>query len=251
MTSLSVRPASIHVLKLIVIALSSVSWMLSNVSQAHACTCLPISPSDMDEHFSVVFAGKAIDERTRYHPQSANPLSEVTGEYRYVTIYTLLVHTVWKGPSYEIVYMQSYSDILSTCGGGGPGHFAIGHEYLVYTGPRMTVYSCNGVHSLASAQEYLDELGAGQPPEPGTVAPGRESMDNWCSEGEVKLARSNGMRLRSDTKGCVAVSESASAADGEESGPPQWMLPTLAGVSGIYVGVLATTLLLRRRSGGT
>lgn len=241
---------SIYALKLALIVMLSVSFLFANVRDSRACSCSPTSPQNAGNIFEVVFAGKAVDKRTFYSPQSASPISEAYGEYRYETVYTFLVKTVWKGPSYEIVYIRSRNDPSSTCGGGDPGDFAIGSQYLVYTGPAMTVHLCSRNLPLESAKEDLEALGVGQPPESGTIAPRPGSMDSWCSEGEVELARSNGIRLRSDTRGCVSVSASGSAAGDEQAGFPRWVLPTVAGVSGIYLGVLGTILTLRRWGGG-
>ena len=275
------RMLPVSTIRVLFIVVISAIWLLVDTHQAHACVCERSSPAEARNSAGSIFAGRVIDARTYYHPSASFPFEETGGFYEFETVFTLKVNTVWRGRPYEITYIRSVHDQTSC--GGGKG-LIIGKEYLIYARSNM-VSTCDRAPSLASAQEDLAELGDGQPPESGTVAPRPVSMDNWCSDLEVRLAKSNYIRLRSGFMQCESDSASASSAAptleptptavttpivlaaavtsaptpvpspkpaevSQEATAPGWLIPTVAGVVGVLVGALATTLTLRRRGGG-
>lgn len=301
-------------LKLLLIVLLIASWLLIDVDETHACTCMPISPSEAFDAADLVFAGQVIDAQTFYYPVPKISRDVVGRDYFEDTVYIFLVSAVWKGEPKQVSYIISPQNSTSCTGRG----FSIGEKYLVYVESGVAVGPCSRIVRLDSAQEDLRALGAGQPPESGTVATRPFSMDNGCSW-EARILAKVGFQHDRDLRGCFEAFASTSAATptpqptptavptptpppatptpqptptaaatqtpapptstpqtaptaapmpttlaaavrsapdvkpaaiAEEVGAPEWLLPTVAGVAGVFVGVLGTTLALRRRGGG-
>ncbi|MCY3749488.1 MAG: hypothetical protein OXG64_09350 [Chloroflexi bacterium] len=84
-------------------------------------------------------------------------------------IYEFKVHTVWKGPLYEkILILRSVGvyDKGTPCEGEAK-QYTVGQEYLVYDYIGMG----SRTNLLHNANEDLVELGEGQRPVPGSIAP--------------------------------------------------------------------------------
>ena len=251
-------------------------------------------------------------------------------------VFEFKVAKIWKGPSYEYVYLQSASS--EACGAA----FSRGSEYLVYSADGTSAYLC-GRTRLSSAQDHLDVLGDGKPPERGTRAPELPIMRTWLSGQEMihqlerlvskvkaeldprlsptttdpaigtqgastipnpdlqlsriqRLARTLHRLLEERmsrphtptpeptptavptpkpvpatptpqptpppvptpatlaaavTLGPTPIQAPQPVAVSEDSDTPEWLTPAVAGIAGVLVGVLGTTLLWRRRGGGT
>ena len=255
--------------RLLLIILLSASLLLIDVDETHACSCMPISPSEAFDNADMVFSGIA-KERTIFYRPSADVyqiLSE--GIYNSEAAFELEVTSIWKGNPHEHIYIVN---TVHPCGWG----FALGKEYLVYAQVRddhLTTSGCGRTRPLASAQEGLDALGEGQPPEAGTRAPRPSIMDRWLDPHAMiqKLARSQSKLLaeleRERSRQLEPTATPASTPEptptiaptvppaptqepaglGAAAGTPAWPIPTIAGVAGVFAGVLGTTLLMRRR----
>lgn len=242
---LGIAPA--NTLKLILILLVSASLLLLDVDDTHACVCSPTSPSDDFDGALTVFSGKAIAKRDLYRPISSRELSSSMGLMYLITlndnhpshkqfIYEFQVDTIYKGSNFH--YMYIVTSLI--CGRG----FTLGERYLVYAGPGMTTGQCDGSHMIGSdiAPEVLETLGEGQPPRAGTWQP--RPLRGWYSADEmVEIVFEALYSVLYDLERESRVPPPA----------PGWLIPTaagVAGVAGVVVGALATTLLLRRRGGG-
>ena len=308
--TLPLRMASVYAIKLMLIVLLSVSLMLIDTYKAHACSCRAITPSEAFDSADLVFAGQVIDAQTYYYPVPEISRNAVGRDYFSDDVYTFLVSAIWKGKASEISYIISSQNPTSCTGRG----FSIGKKYIVYAKSGISVGACSRIVHLESAQEDLRALGAGQPPESGTVASRPWSMDNGCSW-EARILAKVGIRHDRDFRRCFEAFASASATSPtpeptataapsptptpgstptptpvpatptpqpepspvlspvtlaaatasaqtpvttpqlavvvEEAGTPQWLIPAITAVAGVLAGVLATTLALRRRRGGT
>ena len=135
-------------------------WILLHPEQSYACSCVtPGSPSEEMDTSAAVFMGRVVSvrefERDDGLMSSADP-----------TTIEFAVSTVWKGPSYETMFLTTArSD--SSCG----FTFVEGEQYVVYSRDGSTVSLCSRTRSLSAAQHDLAELGKGQVPNPGTIAP--------------------------------------------------------------------------------
>ncbi len=123
--------------------------------ESSSCINPPVrSPTEALQMADVVFAGKVV------------AADSVPGGW----IYEFKVHTVWKGPLYEkvLLFLSVTADVEgSTCSKGARRLFSAGLEYLVYD--NISYY--NRTELLRWAKEDLAELGEGQRPVPGSVAP--------------------------------------------------------------------------------
>ncbi|MCY4112798.1 MAG: hypothetical protein OXG33_02515 [Chloroflexi bacterium] len=282
----------VFALKLTLILLITVSLLFTDSRHVRACTCEePIPLPEILDYFPMVFAGRVIDERLLYSPYAGmSPFSFELPDAA-ETVYTFLVSKIWKGPLYETVYIQEWK-AQSSC---SDRSFELGEEYLIYAEPpNMTVSFCSASKPLASAQEDLGYLGAGQAPEAGRVAPRPFGLEYWHSKEELiatvrrllarwgpepfptfPATRSTAMSTPTPVPGTptpqptptpASTPETPAVAATPEPPPipsphpagisqdasdPVWLIPTVAGVSGVIVGVLATTLLVRQRRGGT
>ena len=176
----------------VILSLSGL-WFLVDTHEAYACSCArPGSPSEELARVPMVFAGEVVSTWTfyDYFGQEINPpgvvdyfretseldfrdyVSTRAGSLLFLAQQnaTLLaefkVDTVWKGPLYETVFVQT-SAYGESCGIG----FAEGAEYLFYSS-----HSCSRTRPLDYAQQDLEELGEGRVPEPGTSAPRPDSI---------------------------------------------------------------------------
>ena len=117
--------------------------------RALACSCAgPTSALAATEHAEVVFSGRVM------------PFDE-GGKFE--------VYRVWKGevPATVPVFLIGPNPICFFS-------FDEGEEYLVFVTDRidglMASSICSGTAELGYAQEFLDELGPGRPPQPDTAA---------------------------------------------------------------------------------
>ncbi|MCY3958729.1 MAG: hypothetical protein OXG65_10590 [Chloroflexi bacterium] len=122
--------------------------------ESNACLPPPVgSPTEELRKASVVFAGKVI-------AASSVPNGR---------IYEFKVYTVWKGPIYEkVLILRSVGvyDKGTPCEGEAK-QYTVGKEYLVYDDIGMD----SRTNLLHNANEDLVELGEGQRPIPGSIAP--------------------------------------------------------------------------------
>ena len=118
----------------------------TQTSEARACSCMKISPSEGLSSSHAVFTG----EVTKLEPNTATKFAGVA--------VTLRVHKVWKGDVGEQVEVHTAGS-SAACGYG----FAIGETYLVYASrdeaDPMRVSLCSRTAPLADAKEDLDFLG--------------------------------------------------------------------------------------------
>lgn len=137
---------------------------LVRTERALACTCIYLDPQEAYSFHDIVFVGKAVRVHAIPEEENRGVGGEIVTEFR--------VSTVWKGPSYETLWVQS----------GWPGlcgfHFVEGEEYLVYVTDwhphgwgNLITSSCSQTRGLADGGDYLEALEEGRPPETGRVGP--------------------------------------------------------------------------------
>ena len=234
------RIAPAYALRMAMIVLFSAFWLLIDVDETHASTCEPISRSEAFDRAIAVFSGKVIAVHKLYRPTSSQELSGRRGLSYLMTlndshpthlqfISEFEVDTIWKGPNSRYKYVVR--------------SFALGKRYLVYLNASRTTRGCDASHliSPAIAPEVLETLGAGQPATAGTRAP--RPLPGWHSKDEM-------LEILFDSLDRVHVDQERERQQ-RQRGTPGWLIPTAAGVAGVLVGTLATTLTLRRRRGGT
>ena len=129
---------------------------------AHACSCpSPRPPLEAFANSESVFAGKVVAV------SDFPPDGYASYDPRFVTF---KVGTVWKGPSYEVMFVTTPLSEAS-CG----FTFIEGQQYIVYAWKEVDVVLCSRTRLAAYAQEDLDALGKGSMPKAGSIAPVPES----------------------------------------------------------------------------
>ncbi len=262
--ALPLRMASIYALKLILIMLLSVSWLFVDVDRVHACSCFPIDPAEAFDRSTAVFSGEVVDSHLLYadlvdylNISNIRRLNDIMSDPTILVLfYEFKIDVIWKGHPYEYVYLMTSSS--DACG----AVFQPGKKYLVYSGDGTSAYLCGSVR-LESAQQHLDALGRvgqGRLPESGSRAPRPPSMSERISaEGMVarlsgslyELLEERNSKSPTPTPTATPAPTPQFARVSDEAGAPEWLIPTVAGVAGVLIGVLTTTLTLRRRRGGT
>lgn len=135
-------------------------WVFLHPEQSYACSCVtPGSPSEETATSAAVFMGRVVSVRE---------------SNRDSTTIEFGVSTVWKGPSYETTFLTT-DRLDASCG----FTFVEGDKYVVYSRDGSTVSLCSRTRSLSEAQHDLAELGKGQVPIPGTIAPTPASSTSW------------------------------------------------------------------------
>ena len=117
-----------------------------------------------------VFAGTVVS--AQYHPFTPDGGHYVSMQFK--------VHTVWKGPLNETMFVKTGA---TTCGMRGVDSLLYGvpegvdfvPEYIVYAsdwwGDGLWTGLCDRTYYAKYAQQDFAELGAGRKPTPGSVAP--------------------------------------------------------------------------------
>ena len=151
---------SVHVIRLIlVLSLILIIWFFATTTESYACSCDdPGSPSEELERSAAVFAGKVVSIRDPDGPDVSDSENHLTIGFE--------VDTVWKGPTYETMYLTT-SPHGPACGFG----FVEGEKYIVYSHDGSSAHLCTRTKLLSAAQEDLDALGSGGATRPGTSAP--------------------------------------------------------------------------------
>lgn len=136
-----------HKIVLVIAACAMVG--LSQVRDAHACSCLPPPPpATALEESDAVFAGRIIEVSREMDPIGITA--------------TLAVSTVWKGAIEEIVEVRTPQ---SSAGCGLD--FALDEEWLLYANwseGSLGSHLCSRSVRLRFAAEDLAALGPGRPP---------------------------------------------------------------------------------------
>ena len=149
---------AIHVLRLGLILSVSLPWFFANTGQSSACSCVPPdSPSQELARSATVFSGKVIDVR-KYDDPNTTTISSTDP-----TTIEFEVTSVWKGPSFETIYLTTPRSEAS-CG----FTFVKDEEYVVYSRDGTTVSLCSRTALLENADADPDELGQGHDPQLGT-----------------------------------------------------------------------------------
>ena len=143
-------------------------WILLHPEQSYACSCVtPGSTSEELATSAVVFVGRVVSVREFERDDGLIGSTDPT------TI-EFAVSTVWKGPSYETMYLTT-ARLGASCG----FTFVEGEQYVVYSRNGSTVSLCSRTRSLSEAQHDLVELGKGQAPIPGSIAPTPIPSASW------------------------------------------------------------------------
>ena len=170
-----------NVIRLTLLLSLSSLWFFATATESYACSCSdPGSPSEEFERSAAVFAGKVVSEVVSVSdPDGPDVLDSenhlTTGsegdivKIGFTSTIGFEVDTVWKGPTYETMYLT----ISSPCG----FNFVEGEKYIVYSHDGSSTSLCSRTRLLSAAQEDLDVLGDGSAPQPGTSAPTPEQED--------------------------------------------------------------------------
>ena len=130
----------------------------ASTDQAHACSCVPPPPpKEAQAKSEAVFAGKAVAVG------GLPPGGHNSDDPRIVAF---KVSTVWKGPSYETLFITTDINEAS-CG----FTFIEGRDYIVYAWKGVDVILCSRTGFTENAQEDFAALGEGSVPEPGSSSP--------------------------------------------------------------------------------
>lgn len=150
---------SLAIRAVLIVSLVSL-WFLVYPGQSYACSCAaPGSPSEEMATSVSVFMGRVVSVREFERDDGSWSSTDPT------TI-EFAVSMVWKGPSYETMFLTTARSDAS-CGFS----FVEGEEYVVYSGSGRTVSLCSRTRSLPEARDDLIELGTGQAPAVGTISP--------------------------------------------------------------------------------
>lgn len=130
------------------------SLLVVSTAIVNACSCIqPAPPQESLEQSTAVFAGRVIDidATTGIVVSSADPVKVI-----------FEVSKIWKGPDYKTLILTTARDGAS-CGYS----FKENEEYIVYAygeEDKLSTGICSRTNLLTSAQEDLQELGAGNLP---------------------------------------------------------------------------------------
>ena len=136
-------------------------WFLAAPTPSHACSCImPGTPSEELAKSAAVFAGKVVSVKEH------EPFLKIMQSSTDPTNVEFAVSEVWKGPVGRI------SSFTTARSGASCGFtFVEGKEYIVYSRDGGTVSLCSRTTLISDAEEDLDELGQGNPPDDETSNP--------------------------------------------------------------------------------
>ena len=185
--ALSLRMVSIYALKLILIVLLSVSWLIVDAHPVHACSCGRTDPAEALNRSEAVFSGNFVAPKILYKSVGRSP--SLSNSYHLqaliqgmpesnvkTVVYEFKVDSIWKGPAYEYVFLQTSGH----CG----AEFIQGNQYLVFARGDMHVDFCSSI-PLHFAKDDLKSLGEGEAPARGTRAPELAIMRGLLSGQEM------------------------------------------------------------------
>ena len=135
-------------------------WLYLHPEQGYACSCpSPGSPSEELAESAAVFMGQVVSVRELERDDGKWGTEDpTTVEFK--------VDTVWKGSASETMYLTTSRSEVS-CG----FTFVESLEYVVYSRDGSTVSLCSRTRLLSEAPFDLAQLGKGQEPTQGTIAP--------------------------------------------------------------------------------
>ena len=135
-------------------------WLFAHPEPSYACSCGgPGSPSEELAEAASVFRGKVLTVRG---------IDGTDGVWSaiYPTSVVFDVKTVWKGPNYHTLYLET-----PPTGGSCGFPFIEGVEYVVYSPDGSIVSVCSRTSVLSEASHDLAELGRGRAPPAGALGP--------------------------------------------------------------------------------
>ena len=252
-------------------------WLLADVQNVRACSCLPTSPSEYFNRDSTyaIFLGKVVDHQA-FTSGYAGVFESAFMSGRTRSVYEIRVTTIWKGPAYEYVYLTEHASFA--CGGA----FTVGREYLFYAGPLpsegdMSAGLCGSKRRTSANADLreLRELAEGRRPRSGTRAPRPSLMgsSSWLSDEQLSqnlalalsnLSASRERRLAAWTATTVPPQASVDATAAsrvsammpasqpgtvcKQAGTPHWLFPVVAGILVVAeLGILGTIYMVSRR----
>ena len=148
---------SVHPMHIVCYA---VSW-LTLVGAAYACSCIPVTASELMRHADVVFLGTIID---LHDVHTAVP--GVLRTNKRVVVFR--VSRVWKGDLGQVIELPAIEQSGSMCIGFPTGLLSVGNELLVYANREPVTHDyvtsiCSHT-ALAKQTRDLQELGQGKLP---------------------------------------------------------------------------------------
>ena len=155
-----------------------------------------------------VFAGTVVS--AQYHPFTPDGGHYVSMQFK--------VHTVWKGPLNETMFVKTGA---TTCGMWGVNSLLYGvpegvdfvPEYIVYAsdwwGDGLWTGLCDRTYYAEHAQQDFAELGAGREPIPGSIAPTPVPPPPWLERFETIFS------------GTIASVRDAEPSSARDPNPPQ------------------------------
>ena len=129
-------------------------WFLAAPAPSYGCSCIvPGTPQEELANSTAVFAAKVIS--VKEHSFFGTTISSTDP-----TTVKFAVDKVWKGT------VRSDMSFTTARSGASCGFtFVEGKEYIVYSRDGGTVSLCSRTKLIAKAQEDLDALGEGNPPD--------------------------------------------------------------------------------------
>ena len=149
-------------------------WFLAAPAPSHACSCItPGSPQEELAKSAAVFAGSVVSVKEH------EPFLKIMQSSTDPTAVEFAVSEVWKGP---VGRTSSFSTarLGASCG----FTFAEGKEYIVYSRDGANVSLCSRTTLISDAEEDLDALGEGNPPDDEASNP----QDGASSSGGCSMA---------------------------------------------------------------
>ncbi len=140
-------------------------WLILSPAQSHACSCMaPGSPREALATSDAVFRGTitSLAFTVEHYEDPPGSYERLGMEFN--------VHTYWKGPQYQTLYVVTNFD-GEAC--GLEPDPSIGEEYLVYAfrsdSGALGTGLCSRTTLAAYAEDELAELGSGRTPIPGVM----------------------------------------------------------------------------------
>ena len=202
---------------------------------ALACSCAePLSPQEAYQEYELIFSGRVVRVHDIPPEENDGLLDERVSQFK--------VFTVWKGPSYETVWVESAAG--SACGFS----FVEGREYLVFV-RWLSVSLCSPTRELAAAGEYLIAMGEGFPAEPGTAGPKSRLLD-YLEIGPTEAPQSaDASSVSGEAPGEPADPQPVpAAAPSGDAALPVWAIGLIAAAAGLLGVGTAFAAISRRRA---
>ena len=136
--------------------------LLTIVDTANACSCIPVTVSELKQKADIIFQGTIID----IHNAKRDVITDLIQPPKRIAVFR--VTRIWKGDVGQTFEMPAIEKSAGRCGGFPEGSLVVGNELLVYAyrGNGTDEYFTNicSRTSLLMQTKDLQELGRGRVP---------------------------------------------------------------------------------------